>query len=107
MPLFLWEILQGEHTNIDTKGYIAILYAAIPGGALMYLLFNWSIEVLGAYRTGTTMYLQTVFVAFFAGLLLGEQIEPYHLAGAGIIVVGVVIVLALRPKPADAAIPAK
>jgi drug/metabolite transporter (DMT)-like permease len=104
-PFFLWELLNGEHANLDTRGYLALAYAAIPGGALMYLLFNWSVDVLGASRTGATMYLQTVFIAFLAWLLLGEAIEPYHIAGAAIILLGVLLVLALRPKPTVA--PAK
>jgi drug/metabolite transporter (DMT)-like permease len=98
LPPFLGELWAGEHSQLDTKGYLALAYAAIPGGALMYLFFNWSVDVLGASRTGTTMYLQTIFVALLAWLLLGEVIEPYHIAGAAIILVGVVLVLALRPK---------
>lgn len=105
LPLMLFEHWNGEHANLDTRGYLALAYAAIPGGALMYLLFNWSVDVLGAYRTGTTMYLQTVFIAVLAYFLLGEEIEPYHIAGAAIIVVGVVLVLAIKPRAAF--IPAK
>jgi drug/metabolite transporter (DMT)-like permease len=102
LPFFLWELWQGEHANLHMKGLLALAYAAIPGGAVMYLLFNWAIDVLGASRTGATMYLQPIFVAGLAWLLLGEAIEPYHIAGAGIILVGVVLVLALRPKLAAA-----
>ena len=68
----------------------------------MYLFFNWAIDLIGASRTGATMYLQPIFVAALAWLLLGEAIEPYHIVGAGIILVGVVLVLALRPKLAAA-----
>jgi len=102
LPLFVWEIVNGEHANLDVRGYLALAYAAIPGGALMYLLFNWSIDVLGAARTGATMYLQNVFVVLLAWLLLGETIQPYHMAGAAIILLGVILVLALRPKPSIA-----
>ena len=71
---------------------------AIPGGALMYLLYNWSVDILGASRAGGLLYTQMVFTAVLAWLVLGEPIEPYHFAGAGLIVVGVVLVTFLKPK---------
>ena len=98
LPLFLFEVVRGDHVNLNTNGLLALAYVAIPGGALMYLLFNWSIDVLGAYRTGATMYLQTVFIAILAYFILGEAIYSYHLVGAAMILVGVIFVLALRPE---------
>lgn len=41
-----------------------------------------------------------VFTAVLAWMILGEPIEPYHLAGAGLIVVGVVLVTFLKPRAA-------
>ena len=102
LPFYLWELWGGEHAHLNLKGFLALAYVAIPGGAILYLFFNWAVEVLGASRTGATMYLQPIFIAALAWLLLGEKIEPYHVAGAGIILVGVVLVLALRPKLAAA-----
>ena len=105
LPFFIYEILNGEHAHMAFKGYVALAYAAIPGGALMYLLFNWSIDILGAARAGGLLYSQMIFTAILAWLILGEAIEPYHIAGAGLIIVGVVLVTFLKAKPA--AIPAK
>ena len=97
-PLFLYEVATGAHDNLGRDGVLALLYAAIPGGALMYLLYNWSIELLGASRGGALMYLQMIFVTVLAWLLLGERIEPYHLAGGGLILIGVILVLWLKPR---------
>ena len=98
LPFHLWEVWNGEHANLATTGYLALLYAAIPGGALMYLCFNWSIDVLGASRAGSLLYTQIVFAAFFAWLILGASIEWYHYVGAGLVVLGVVLVKYLQPK---------
>lgn len=92
LPLFLWEFIDGRHANLGLKGIVALAYAAIPGGALMYLLFNWSIDILGASRAGGLMYSQMIFTALLAFLILGEPIEWYHFVGAGLIVVGVIFV---------------
>jgi drug/metabolite transporter (DMT)-like permease len=98
LPFFVYELVSGEHANLALKGYLALAYAAIPGGALMYLLYNWSVDILGASRAGGLLYTQMVFTAVLAWLVLGEPIEPYHFAGAGLIVVGVVLVTFLKPK---------
>jgi len=103
LPFHLWEVWRGEHEDLAFKGYMALLYAAIPGGALMYLCLNWSIDVLGASRAGTLLYSQMIFAAIFAWLILGEPIEWYHYVGAGLIVVGVVMVTWLQPKTAASA----
>lgn len=106
LPFFIYELISGEHANLAMKGYLALAYAAIPGGALMYLLYNWSVDILGASRAGGLLYTQMVFTAVLAWLILGEPIEPYHFAGAALIVVGVVLVAFLKPK-ATAVIPSR
>ena len=69
----------------------------------MYALYNLSVELLGAARAGTLIYTQMIFVALFAWLLLGELIEWFHFAGAGLVVAGVLVVTLLRRKPGAAA----
>jgi drug/metabolite transporter (DMT)-like permease len=98
LPFYLYELVRGELAHLDTRGYLALAYAAIPGGALMYFLYNWSIDALGASKAGAFMYTQMVFIAILAYLILGEQIELYHIAGAGLIILGVVLVTALKAK---------
>ena len=66
----------------------------------MYFLYNWSIGVLGAGRAGTLVYSQMLFATFFAWLILGERLEWYHFLGGGLVVIGVLLVTLLRPRPA-------
>ena len=63
LPFFFGSCGDGEHANLNLKGLLALAYVAIPGGAILYLFFNWAVEVLGASRTGATMYLQPIFIA--------------------------------------------
>ena len=99
-PFFVAEIVQGAHENLALTGVLALLYAAIPGGALMYLMFNWSVDILGAGRAGGLMYSQMVFTAILAFLILGEPIAWFQYAGAGLIIAGVVLITFLKAKPA-------
>jgi drug/metabolite transporter (DMT)-like permease len=47
------------------------------------------------------VYSQMVFATFFAWLILGETIAWYHYVGAGLVIIGVIMVTLLR-MPADA-----
>ena len=102
LPFSLWEIAHGEHEHLATTGYLALAYTGVVGGAFLYFLYNWSVGVLGAARAGTLIYLQTVFATFFAWLILGETLRWYHFVGGGLVIVGVLFVTLLRPKPAVA-----
>ncbi|MDJ0513476.1 MAG: DMT family transporter [Methyloceanibacter sp.] len=101
-PFFLWELWQGEHENLGFLGYMTLLYTVIPGGALLYLCYNWSIDILGPSRAGALVYTQMIFTALFAWLVLSETIEWYHYLGAGLIITGVALVTWLGPKPSAA-----
>ncbi len=102
-PFFAWELLEGEYPSMSADGMIALAYVAIPGGALMYYLYNYSVDVLGAAKAGVFLYLQIFFVAVLAWLFLGEHLEAFHYEGGGLIVLGVVLVTLLKPRPADGA----
>ncbi|UXN62323.1 DMT family transporter [Phyllobacterium zundukense] len=98
LPFYLWELASDERSALDSNGLLALAYVAVPGGALMYYLFNWSVEALGAGRAGVLLYIQTIFVAILAYFILGERLQTYHLEGAALIVVGVLFVILLKPR---------
>lgn len=100
LPLYVVELATGSRAHLDTAGVLALIYVAAPGGALMYYLFNWSVGALGASTAGIFLYLQTVFVAVLAWLLLGERLYLYHAEGGALIAVGVLLVTALKPHAA-------
>jgi drug/metabolite transporter (DMT)-like permease len=97
-PFYAWELLHGERSALHMDGLLALAYVAGPGGALMYLLYNRSVEALGAGRASMLLYLQTVFVAILAFLLLGESLHGYDLAGAGFIVAGLLLANLVKAK---------
>ncbi len=97
LPFYLFELASDERSTLNASGLIALGYVAIPGGAIMYCLFNRSIEALGAARAGVLLYIQTVFIAVLAYLILGEQLQRYHLEGAALIVAGLLLIILLKP----------
>jgi drug/metabolite transporter (DMT)-like permease len=96
-PFYIWELFHDDRTALNAKGLWALLYTAGPGGALMYYLFNLSVQALGASRAGVFLYLQTVFIAVLAYFFLDERLLSYHLVGAFFILVGVLLVMLLKP----------
>ena len=100
IPFYVWELLHDERSVLNAKGLWALAYVAGPGGALMYYLFNLSVQALGASRAGVFLYLQTVFIAVLAYFFLGERLLPYHFVGAFFIMVGVLLVMFLKPSRA-------
>ncbi len=103
LPFYLYELAADERTTLNASGLVALAYVAIPGGALMYYLFNRSIETLGASRAGMFLYIQTIFIAVLAYFILGEQLHLYHLEGAALIIAGLLLILLLKPKGEAAA----
>ena len=97
LPFYLFELVADERSTLTSSGLIALAYVAIPGGAVMYYLFNLSIEALGAGRAGVLLYIQTIFIAVLAYLILGEQLQRYHLEGAALIIAGLLLIILLRP----------
>ncbi|RUT83192.1 EamA family transporter, partial [Mesorhizobium sp. USDA-HM6] len=96
LPFHLWEIVNDERSAMNANGLLALAYLAGPGGALMYYLYNRSVETLGASRASMLLYLQTLFVAILAYLLLGESLHDYDLLGAAFIVAGIVLATVVK-----------
>ena len=49
-------------------------------------------------RAGVLLYIQTIFIAVLAYLILGEQLQRYHLEGAALIVAGLLLIILLKSK---------
>ena len=96
-PFFVWEIFHDERITVDWHDIAAIAYVAIPGGGIMYLLFNTGIAMLGAAKASITFYFQTLFTVILAYFLLGEQLHLYHAVGIALIATGIIIVTLIKP----------
>jgi drug/metabolite transporter (DMT)-like permease len=96
-PFYIWEIFNDPRITVDWHDIAAIAYVAIPGGGIMYLLFNTGIAMLGAAKASVTFYLQTLFTVILAYFLLGEQLHLYHAVGITLIATGIILVTLIKP----------
>ncbi len=80
----------GGHTlqpTMMTAG--ALAYVSIFPSLVAYACWNRGVELIGANRAGVFLHLVPLYSAVLAGLLLGESLMPYHVAGFLLILSGV------------------
>jgi drug/metabolite transporter (DMT)-like permease len=100
-PFFVWEVFKEPRSAVDWHDIVVLAYVGIIGGGVMFLLYNSGVAVLGASEASATFYLQALFTAIPAYLLLGEKLHLYHMTGIVLIASGIVIVMLRKQKLPD------
>jgi len=90
LPLFLW-LDSGIILSIrpTTVSWISLLYLAIFGSSLTFVLFTFAIREIGISRANIFSNLIPVFTAGFSYLLLNEAMPGLKIAGILIVLTGV------------------
>ncbi len=89
LPLSLWEIATTGAPRFDlTTIWIALFIATFPS-IVAYICYNRGVELIGPNRTVALYPLIVLFGALIAIVFLGERPQLFHLAGAVLIVFGV------------------
>ena len=88
---YLAELLRGR-PSLPTREVVgAVLYVGIFPSLIAYGFFNRAVALIGSARAGVYMNLPTVFGIGLAIPLLGERLAPYHLVGAAMVTVAILI----------------
>jgi len=95
-PLYAAEALLWRGFEFSSGALGGIVYLAVASTVVAVYLWNLSIRSVGASRAGMFVNLIPVFGAVFAMLFLGERLYLFHVAGALLVFVG--IVMAVRPR---------
>ncbi|MDB5560672.1 MAG: Permease of the drug/metabolite transporter superfamily [Hyphomicrobiales bacterium] len=87
---------------ITPKGWLLVLYVALLPSIISQLFYARAVELIGANRASLFINLIPLFGALLSVLILGEQLQPYHLAAAGLVILGLVLAefAARRRQPA-------
>jgi len=105
LPAALAEQVYLGPLKADPTTVLACLYGALFPGLAAMATWNRGVELMGATRAGACLHLIPLYSALLAGLLLGEQLRAFHVAGFDLIVAGVG--LAARPAAPAMARPGK
>jgi drug/metabolite transporter (DMT)-like permease len=90
-PWFAWELAFNPRLQLDTSGYLAVLYSAIGSFLLAYTGWSYVVKRMGAVRAGVTMHLMPAFGVILSALLLAEYPRWFHFAGIALILAGVTL----------------
>ena len=72
--------------------YFWTIFAAISPGIIAFSLYATTQKYLGASITGFTLYLFTVYGAFYGIFIFGEHLKNYHYYGALLVFAGMFFV---------------
>lgn len=89
LPFYIVESAQGNLPAFNRETVAAVLVVAVVPGLAAYLGYARIQRSLGAGSTGLILYLAPSYAALFGWVILGETLEPYHFAGAALILPGI------------------
>ncbi len=98
LPFYLLEDAFVREFVPSRNGVAAIIYVSVSASLLAVGLWNLVIRSVGATHAALFVNLIPVFGAAFAMLFLGERLYAYHVIGAVLVFLG--IVLAVRDRAA-------
>ena len=78
----------------------ALLYLAIPGTAVVWTVYFWLYKHLKVTQISTIAFIPPIIAVILGWQLLGEQFTPRMLAGAVLILTGVLFVNYRQSRPA-------
>lgn len=97
LPFYLLDLLFFSGGFVLQPSVAApLIYVAIFPGILAYAFWNNGVLRVGPSRAAMFMYLTPMFGAILAGVFLGERLSAFHLVGAVLIFLG--LVLTTRPQ---------
>ncbi|MCG8517801.1 MAG: EamA family transporter [Pseudomonadales bacterium] len=92
LPFYLVDLVwYSGGFELNQGNLTSLAYFAIFPGLLAYSFWNHAIHEVGPARSAVFMYLTPVFASVLAMVFLDEQLAPHHLAGGGLILLGLVL----------------
>ena len=92
LPFYLLEFVYFEKTIFNLEFYFWIIFAAVSPGIIAFSLYTLTIKYLGPSTTGFTLYLYTIYGAFYGIIFFSEILENYHLIGTILVFFGIYLV---------------
>jgi drug/metabolite transporter (DMT)-like permease len=100
LPLYVWEIADGQGFAMTRNNLFIIGYAAVFPSFFAYICWSLAVPVIGANLASITQYMNPVFGVVFAILILNENFERYHMIGVAAVFAGLYLATAGRGSTA-------
>ncbi|MCJ8519656.1 drug/metabolite transporter (DMT)-like permease [Pseudorhizobium tarimense] len=99
VPLALWEQANSQAIWPDARGWIVALYTALFASLVAQILYIKGVEGIGPNRASLFINLIPVFGTLLSVAIIGEDMQPFHVAALVLALGGIAI--AERGKPAS------
>lgn len=77
--------------QITPQGWIIVAYTILFPSVVSQILYVRGVELIGSNRASLFVNLIPIFGTIGSVLVLGERLEGFHLAAAGLVVIGIVL----------------
>ena len=92
-PFYAWEVAARGGFAVTPESVLSIAYVAVFAGVIALTLWNRAVAEVGPAKAGLFTHLTPVFAVVLAIVLLGETLQPYHVAGTAFIVLGIFLTI--------------
>lgn len=100
VPLLGWEMAAGDAIWPDASGWAIALWTSIFASLVAQILYVLGVDTIGPNRAGLFINLVPVFGTLLSVLLVGEDLQLFHVIALALALGGIAIAERGRPKVA-------
>ena len=102
--VFLFSLVSGDAArfslaHVSVRSELAFVYLLLVGAVLGFGVYIWLVKVAPLPLLGTYAYVNPVVAVILGHFLLGEVVSPRTILGGGVVILGVVLIVASQSQP--------
>ena len=91
LPIYFIEMKMGYHVILNTPFVLTLTYVVLFPSLISFLFWIKGIALIGANRSGIFLHLMPIFSALMAIIIFKEKFMFFHLIGAVLILIGILL----------------
>ena len=91
LPAYLIEMALGYRVNIHLPFILTLTYVVLFPGLASFFFWIKGISIIGSNRSGIFLHLMPIFSTIMAMLIFKEEFMAFHLIGAILIIIGIIL----------------
>ena len=91
LPAYLIEMTLGYRVNIHLPFILTLTYVVLFPGLASFFFWIKGISIIGSNRSGIFLHLMPIFSTIMAMLIFKEEFMTFHLIGAILIIIGIIL----------------
>ena len=91
LPIYIVEIKMDYHATLNLPFVLTLIYVVLFPGLASFLFWIKGISIIGANRSGIFLHSMPIFSTILAIIIFEEKFMYFHLAGAILILIGILL----------------